>query len=64
MSYSGEPILERLLKQSRSIRAQVDRLDREIDSLLARTAQLINKEPAESCELKRPASFMSLRKFE
>ncbi len=64
MSYSGEPILERLLKQSRSISAQVDRLDREIDSLLARTAQLINKEPAETCELKQSAGFMSLRKFE
>ena len=64
MSYSGEPILERLLKQSRSISAQVDRLDREIESLLARTAQLINKEPAENFELKRPASFMSPRNFD
>lgn len=43
MSYGDEPTLERLLKLSQSLSAQVDLLDQQIEHLLARTAQLMHE---------------------
>jgi hypothetical protein len=63
MGYSDEPTLERLLKLSQSLSAQVDLLDQQIEHLLARTAQLMHdtsingfgREEAASCNV--PAGY-------
>ncbi len=54
MSYGDDPTLERLLKLSQSLSAQVDLLDQQIEHLLARTAELIHR-PAERFEQEQPA---------
>lgn len=57
MSYGDEPTLERLLKLSQSLSAQVDLLDQQIEHLLARTAQLMQDHSAAGFDEEVPATF-------